>query len=117
MRPRAEKINTTTSSGGNAVIFETHAQAAFAAQVSAGGSALHLPARPANLIALYKGPRSRQRREGRSSCLFTATVHRTEGKSSVKGSVKSSRKIIGLTQHGRLRRIGPARGGRREVLE
>jgi len=129
MRPRAEKINTPTSSGGSAVIFGTHAQAAIAAQILAGGSAPHLPVRPANLIAPYEDPRSRQRREGRSSCLFTATVHRTEGKSSVKGSEKGSLKgsqngspkcspkLVGLMQHGRLRRIGPARGGRWEILE
>ena len=85
--------------------------------------------------------------DDRDGCLFTATVHRKEEKGSEKGSEKSSEKILALlkaepnlsarvvaerleiTQRavekqianlrrdGRLRRIGPARGGRWEVLE
>ncbi|WP_346434792.1 ATP-binding protein [uncultured Methanoculleus sp.] len=85
--------------------------------------------------------------DDRDGCLFTVTVHRKEEKSSEKGSEKSSEKILellkaepdlaarvvaerleitqravekqiaNLRRDGRLRRIGPARGGRWEVLE
>ena len=85
--------------------------------------------------------------DDRDGCLFTVTVHRKEEKSSPKSSPKSSQKIIELMQHnptvtiadlalsvgvtnraikkqieklkqqGRLRRVGPARGGHWEVLE
>jgi len=83
--------------------------------------------------------------DDRDGCLFTATVHRKAVKSSEKGTEKSSEKILSLLktepglsareialkigispravekqiaklrQAGRLRRIGPAKGGRWEV--
>ena len=81
--------------------------------------------------------------DDRDGCLFTATVHRKEEKSSEKSSEKIlallksepglaareiaerleitpravEKQIANLRNDGRLRRIGPARGGRWEVLD
>lgn len=81
--------------------------------------------------------------DDRDGCLFTVTVHRKEEKSSEKSSEKIlellkaepdlaarvvaerleitqravEKQIANLRRDGRLRRIGPARGGRWEVLE
>jgi len=85
--------------------------------------------------------------DDRDGCLFNVIVHRKEEKGSAKSSEKSSEKILALLkaeprlaarevaerleitqravekqiaklrEDGRLRRIGPARGGHWEVLE
>jgi len=143
MGPQAKTIGYPVPSSGSRVPRATHPQAVFAAARSAGAYAPCFPAPPIAPVAHHERSYLGQGRDDQSSCLFTVTVHRKEEKSSEKSSEKIlellkaepnlaarevaerlentqravEKQIAKPRKDGRLRRIGPARGGRQEVTQ